>query len=66
MTAISPENPLRSKDARALLSLLHAGVEIKQGMSDRELDRVEERWEFRFAPEHRALLGEGLPVGSRS
>ncbi|MGW5059934.1 hypothetical protein ACWEQ2_21930 [Streptomyces sp. NPDC004096] len=66
MPAISPENPLTSKDARALLSMLHAGVEIERGMNGRELDRVEERWEFRFAPEHRALLGEGLPVGSRS
>ncbi|WP_431967446.1 hypothetical protein [Actinacidiphila sp. bgisy160] len=66
MTAISPENPLTPKDARALLSMLHAGVEIEQGMSERELDGVEERWGFRFAPEHRALLGEGLPVGSQS
>ncbi|MGD3106524.1 hypothetical protein [Streptomyces sp. YGL11-2] len=65
MTAISPENPLTPEDAQALLALLPARVEIERGMSDRELDRVEERWGFRFAPEHRTLLGAGLPTGSR-
>lgn len=33
-------------------------------MSEQELDHVEERWGFRFAPEHRTLLGAGLPTGS--
>ncbi|MFH8285189.1 hypothetical protein [Streptomyces antibioticus] len=33
-------------------------------MTERELDQVEERWGFRFAPEHRTLLGAGLPTGS--
>lgn len=66
MTAISPENPLSSEGAQALLAMLPARVEIKRGMSERELDHVEERWGFRFAPEHRTLLGAGLPTGSRS
>ncbi|MFD6277197.1 hypothetical protein ACFWFI_16710 [Streptomyces sp. NPDC060209] len=66
MTSISRENPLTSKDAQALLAMLPAGVEIERGMSERELDQVEERWGFRFAPEHRTLLGAGLPTGSRS
>jgi hypothetical protein len=35
-------------------------------MSEQELDQVEERWGFRFTPEHRTLLGAGLPTGSRS
>ncbi|SFT08307.1 hypothetical protein SAMN04487982_106387 [Streptomyces sp. ok210] len=35
-------------------------------MSERELDQVEERWEFRFAPEHRMLLRAGLPTASRA
>lgn len=61
-----PRYPLTLEGARALLALLHAGVGIAPGMSERELDRVEERWKFRFAPEHRVLLGEGLPLGSRS
>ncbi|MET8784902.1 hypothetical protein [Streptomyces sp. NPDC004589] len=65
MTPISPENPLTSENAQALLALLPARVEVKPGMSERELDRVEERWGFRFAPEHRTLLGAGLPTGDR-
>ncbi|MFI8789076.1 hypothetical protein [Streptomyces sp. NPDC055105] len=35
-------------------------------MSERERDQVEERGGFRFAPEHRTLLGAGLPTGGRS
>jgi hypothetical protein len=66
MTAISLENPLTSKDAQELLAMLSARVEVKRGMSEWELDHVEERWGFRFAPEHRTLLGAGLPTGSRS
>ncbi|TXS40920.1 hypothetical protein EAO75_39400 [Streptomyces sp. uw30] len=66
MTPISPENPLTSENARALLAMLPARVEIKPGMSERELDQVEERWGFRYAPEHRTLLSAGLPTGSRS
>jgi hypothetical protein len=46
--------------------MLSARVEVKRGMSEWELDHVEERWGFRFAPEHRTLLGVGLPTGSRS
>ncbi|MGQ4377505.1 hypothetical protein ACN6K9_008197 [Streptomyces sp. SAS_267] len=65
MTPISPENPLTSDDAQALLAMLPTRVEIKRGMSARELDQVEERWGFRFAPEHRTLLGVGLPTGGR-
>jgi hypothetical protein len=63
MHPISAESPLTPHDARALLAMLPA--EITEGMSDRELDRIEEELEFRFAPEHRTLLGEGLPVGGR-
>ncbi|MGW6542415.1 hypothetical protein ACWGBH_06120 [Streptomyces massasporeus] len=64
MTPISPANPLTSQGAQALLAMLPARVEVKRGMSERELDHVEGRWEFRFAPEHRMLLAAGLPVGS--
>lgn len=32
-------------------------------MSERELDQVEQRWGFRFTPEHRTLLSAGLPTG---
>ncbi|GAB7109069.1 hypothetical protein JCM4814A_73830 [Streptomyces phaeofaciens JCM 4814] len=63
MNAIGPENPLTPDDARALLALLPGRVEIEPGMTERELDGVEERWGFRFAPEHRTLLAAGLPTG---
>ncbi|MFJ6851944.1 hypothetical protein ACIQM3_15655 [Streptomyces sp. NPDC091271] len=66
MTPISPQKPLTSDDAQSLLAMLPARVEIERGMSERELDQVEERWGFRFAPEHRTLLGAGLPTGSSS
>lgn len=65
MTPIGPENPLTSEGARGLLAMLPARIEIERGMSERELDQVEERWQFRFAPQHRTLLGAGLPTGSR-
>ncbi|MHB9855924.1 hypothetical protein ACSYGO_42685 [Streptomyces krungchingensis] len=65
MTSISPENPLTPEGAQALLGRLRTRFEIKRGMSERELDGVEERWGFRFAPEHRTFLGAGLPTGGR-
>ncbi|MEU6688136.1 hypothetical protein [Streptomyces sp. NPDC046832] len=66
MSPISPENRLTPEGAQALLALLSARVEVKRGMNEEELDHVEERWGFRFAPEHRTLLSAGLPTGSRS
>ncbi|MER5581127.1 hypothetical protein ABT090_05635 [Streptomyces asoensis] len=66
MTSISPESPLTSQDAEALLAMISARADVQPGMSERELDHVEERWGFRFAPEHRTLLGAGLPTGGRN
>ncbi|WP_316769620.1 hypothetical protein [Streptomyces sasae] len=66
MSRISPETPLTSKDARALLAMLPVGNEVGRGMSERELDLIEERWKFQFAPDHRTLLSEGLPTGNPS
>ncbi|MDX3247070.1 hypothetical protein [Streptomyces sp. ME18-1-4] len=66
MTSITPESLLSSEDAQALLAMLPARVEIKRGMSEWELDAVEECWGFRFAPEHQTLLGAGLPTGGRN
>lgn len=39
------------------------GVEIDTGLTPAELDAVERSFGFVFAPEHRALLAAGLPVG---
>ncbi|WP_405668735.1 hypothetical protein [Streptomyces sp. NBC_00055] len=65
MAPTIPETPLTSENAPALPATLPARVEVERGMSERELDQVEERWEFQFAPEHRMLLGAGLPTASR-
>ncbi|MFF9067126.1 hypothetical protein ACF09E_17400 [Streptomyces sp. NPDC014891] len=54
--------PLTAEDARVLLALLPA--RIAPGLDAGELDAVEERFGFRFAADHRVLLGAGLPVGS--
>ncbi|RZS34921.1 hypothetical protein EV193_108271 [Herbihabitans rhizosphaerae] len=48
---------------RAVRVLRKAGVELRGGMSDDELDHVEKRLGFTFAADHRALLTMVLPVG---
>ncbi|MFD9247301.1 hypothetical protein ACFV0D_36340, partial [Streptomyces sp. NPDC059556] len=53
---------LTAEEARALLGLLPA--EIGPGLSEAELDAVEERFGFRFAADHRVFLAAGLPLGS--
>lgn len=39
------------------------GVEIALGLRPDEFTVIEQRWGFRFAPDHRAFLTGGLPVG---
>jgi hypothetical protein len=39
------------------------GVEIARGLRPDEFDAIETQWGFRFAPDHRAFLAGGLPVG---
>lgn len=39
---------------------------LSNGMSDRELTRVEERFDFRFAPDHRLMLQVALPLGEKA
>ncbi|OKJ05625.1 hypothetical protein AMK19_25350 [Kitasatospora sp. CB01950] len=36
---------------------------VAPGLSERELDAVEARFGFRFAPDHRVFLAAGLPTG---
>ena len=38
-------------------------VELEPGLTAAEFDRVEERFGFEFADDHRAFLSAGLPVG---
>ncbi|MEV4869202.1 hypothetical protein [Streptomyces syringium] len=62
MTAQSPP-PLTPEAARGLQSLLRA--QIGPGLSERELDAVEDRFGFSFSADHRVFLAAGLPHGSR-
>jgi hypothetical protein len=39
------------------------GIEVRPGLTDRELDAVERRYGFEFADDHRAFLAAGLPAG---
>lgn len=41
----------------------HGGAEIHEGLTPRELDEIEARFDFEFAADHRIFLGNGLPVG---
>ncbi|MFI5527644.1 hypothetical protein ACIA8O_03705 [Kitasatospora sp. NPDC051853] len=60
MTA-QPPRPLTFEAAQAL-HLLHRSP-LAPGLSERELDAVEERFGFRFAADHRMFLRAGLPLG---
>jgi hypothetical protein len=39
------------------------GIRLDPGLSEREFERIESTFGFEFAPEHRALLAVGVPVG---
>ena len=43
--------------------LRRAGVELEAGLSAEEIDAVQERFGFRFLPEHRDFLSRQLPRG---
>lgn len=49
---------------RAIAVLQTVGIEVGAGLTPAEIDGVERRFGFEFAPEHRAMLSAGLPVGS--
>ena len=40
-------------------------VEMRPGLSDVEVEAIEQRFGFTFADDHRAFLAAGLPVGPR-
>lgn len=40
-----------------------AGVDLDPGLTDREVDAVQDRFRFTFLPEHREFLHRHLPVG---
>jgi hypothetical protein len=48
---------------RVVKRLRQAGVLLSPGLSDRELNDIEARFEFQFSNEHRQLLSLALPLG---
>lgn len=49
--------------ATAVALLRDAGVQISDGLGEREFDEITDRFGFRFGDDHRAMLAAGLPVG---
>ncbi|WP_286930655.1 MULTISPECIES: hypothetical protein [Aeromicrobium] len=49
--------------ARSIERLRAAGVRIDQGLSDQEVSRVQDRFNFVFGPEHREFIQSAVPVG---
>ncbi|MGN6694327.1 MAG: hypothetical protein ACTHN0_09125 [Aquihabitans sp.] len=41
----------------------HEGFDLADGLSDREIGAIEDRWGFVFPPDLRAVLGAFVPVG---
>jgi hypothetical protein len=58
---LQPPRLLTAEGARALHAM--TGAETAPGLTERELDGVEERYGFRFAADHRVFLAAGLPLG---
>lgn len=52
--------------ARALERLQAAKVRLDPGLSDVEISRIEDQFNFTFGPEHRQLLQSALPAGEPS
>lgn len=51
--------------SRTLAVLRENGVQLAEGLTPAEFDELEDTFGFRFAPDHRALLEQALPVNSR-
>lgn len=47
----------------AIDRLRAAGIEMSQGLSDQEVARVQNRFNFRFGPEHLDFIQSAVPVG---
>lgn len=48
----------------AVQRLRERRIELDDGLSDQEVEAVQDRLGFRFGPEHRDFLQEALPVGA--
>ncbi|KAI3669831.1 hypothetical protein L6452_41258 [Arctium lappa] len=70
--ASSPSTPLPARNSlisftsladKVLTHLKNSGVQVQQGLSDKEFARAEAEFGFVFPPDLKALLSAGLPVG---
>lgn len=61
MSTVQPAFTL--EEARDLQQTL--AEPVRPGLSEAELDDVEERFGFRFAADHRTFLAAGVPIGDR-
>ncbi|XP_024978803.1 uncharacterized protein LOC112516021 [Cynara cardunculus var. scolymus] len=70
--ASSPSTPLPARNSlisftsladKVLTHLKNSGVQVQQGLSDKEFARAEAEFGFAFPPDLKALLSAGLPVG---
>src|SRR5690349_11378145 len=52
--------------AQAARRLAERRQDLQPGLSDAEFDRIEQRYGFEFAEDHRAFLSVVLPVGGRN
>src|SRR4051794_40981771 len=50
---------------RNLITQLHGKVELDSGLSDAEVERTEQQFDFRFPPDLRAFLQAALPRGAQ-
>lgn len=70
--ASSPSTPLPARNSlisftsladKVLTHLKNSGVQVQQGLSDKEFARAEAEFGFAFPPDLKAVLSAGLPVG---
>ncbi|KAI3726288.1 hypothetical protein L1987_66085 [Smallanthus sonchifolius] len=70
--ASSPATPLPARNSlisftsladKVLTHLKNSGVQVQQGLSEKEFARAEAEFGFAFPPDLKAVLSAGLPVG---
>ena len=49
--------------AQSIQRLRAAGVRLDRGLSDKEVSRLQDKYDFTFGPEHRAFIQSAVPFG---
>jgi hypothetical protein len=63
MSTVQPAGALTVEEARSLQENLREP--LRPGLTDAELNDVEQQFGFRFAADHRVFLRAGVPIGDR-